>query len=178
MTMIRRICPGDPLDIKCCVQSQSKWYQPGSRPGSSTLDSNTVHIPGVHNPNLPDTITVPDFSIFEPQIPSKVNGFFIQHSHSEAPSMESGASDPIPFEDSYFLYYPDDEFWNSFAEDPRPETDSAMDSINTGQENFPTSDIDPTIFQSPEPSSDDARLAAELFEDGEEPDSRDFLGQG
>lgn len=159
--MIRNICPGDPSDIKCCVRSQSGLRQSGARPASSTLDSNNIHIPGIVRPNLPDTIMVPDTSIFDPQDQSKVDEIFLQRSQSQMPSADDGGSDPMSDEDPFFLYYPEEEFLVSFAEDPNPGSDSAMN-----------------IFPSSDPSSDDDELAADLFAEDQDQESPGFLGQG
>ena len=160
--MVRNICPGDPSDIKCCVRSPSELRQSGSRPAGSTVDSGDVHIPGIVHPNLPDTIMVPDSSIFDPQDQTKINEFFIQPIQSEIPFTENGASDPIFDEDSYFSYYPDEEF-SALAENLNSEADLAMYSFGSELENVPASDPDLSILQSSDLSSDDAQLAANIF---------------
>ena len=173
--MIRDICPGDPSDIKCCVRSPSKPLPSGSRPASSSLDSNNVHIPGIARPNLPDTM-VPDISIFDPQDPSKFNEYFLQRTQSETPSTDDGGADLMAGEDPYLLYSPDEELWISFVEDPYPGSDSATNPVSAGRDNVPTSDLDSAMFQSSEPSSDDDELAAVLFGEYEDQESPGFLG--
>lgn len=176
---IRDICPGDPLDIKCCVPSKLKLLQSGSRPASSTIDSNSVHIPGIAHPNLPDTIIIPDSSTFDPQDQSDVNDFFIQHIQLETPSTDTRASDPMSDGDPSFLGdFPDDELMTSLPEGSNLEPDSTTDSFTAGQGNAPISDPYSPIFPSPGPSSDDAQLASYVFGEDDGQESPGFPGQG
>lgn len=176
--MIRNICPGDPSDIKCCVRSASRLLQSGAKPASSSLDTHNVHIPGILHPNLPDTIMVPDSSIFDPQDQTKVNEYFLQRTQSETPPTDNGGPDPMSGEDLLSPYSPEEELWISFGEDPNLGFDSATNPAGAGRETVPTSDLDLGMFPSSEPSSDDDGLIADLFGDGEDPESPGFLGQG
>lgn len=79
-------------------------------------------------------------------------------------------------DDYFFLYTPDDEFLTALPEELRPESDFAMDSISAGQENGLTSDLEPTMFPSVEPSSEDAQLAGDMFEEDEDPEPPGLVG--
>ena len=178
MTTIRKICPGDPLDIQCCVRSPSKLLQSGAKPASSSLDSSDVHIPGIRRPNLPDTIMIPDSSIFDPQDQTKVNEYFLQRTQSETLPADNGGPILMSSEDSFYLYSPEEELWVSFEDDPNLESDPAAQPVGAGRENVPTSDLNSAMFPFSEPSSDDDDPVADLLEDDEDPESPGFLGQG
>lgn len=185
MKMTRNICPGDPLDIQCCVQSRPKQRQPGSRPSSSTLDSDDIRIPGIVPPHLrPDSYLVPDSSMWESQIQMETDGFYIQSQQPETPSSDERPAlilDPLPNEDSLFIGdFPDEEIATSFADGSGLEPDFLADSFAAGPGNGPISDMDLPSMQSSE-VLDDAQLAAYLLEEDEDQDpslSRDYLGQG